>query len=78
LRVITWTISEDAELYRVEGSYGDTMGWEHVATLTPDQLSTVTSPHPFVRVIAFNAGGASEPTLATAPPPAVRRRSARP
>lgn len=78
-REVTWNTADDAELYRVEGSYGDeASGWEHMATLTPDQLPRVISRFPFNRVIAFNAGGASEASQAEARPPHMRRRIARP
>ncbi len=77
-REIRWLPSDDADLYRVEEWSPEDGLWVGVATRTPDQpLRVVANVRP-IRVIAFNAGGASEPAEAGPPQPLPRRRSARP
>ena len=77
-REIRWLPADDAELYRVEEFWPEDGEWHHVATRTPDQpLRVVANVRP-IRVIAFNAAGASEPVEAGTPQALPRRRSARP
>jgi hypothetical protein len=71
---VTWDApaTGEVELYWIEGlTYGGAWAWVGVVPAT--QPLRIRSPFATVRVRAFNAGGASEPTE-----PPQRRRTARP